>query len=75
MVWNLVTARILCQFCSFAFCIYLYLTITLGLLFDNISYLRYKNILHILAIVHSVIWITSCIFRYYLFVLNVKIFE
>lgn len=34
---------------------------------DSLSCLRYKNILHILAIAHSVIWITTYI--WYLFVL------
>lgn len=64
VIWNLIAAGILFQFPSFAFCIYLCFTITMeGItVFDSFSYLRCKNILHSLAIVHSIIWITGSIY-------------
>ena len=61
---ELITARILFQFSSFAFCICLCFTVTMeGItVFDSFSYLRCKNILHSLAIVHAIIWITGSIY-------------
>ena len=54
---SLIPARILFQFSNIAFCIYLCFTVTKeGLVFfESFSYLKYKNIIHSLAIVHTII--------------------